>query len=137
MATEQATIAQTLDSACFNASQIGIKVLFASDFLAGVVLGFEPGQSVPLHSHEHKDEIFDVLEGDGEIYVADRWVRAGPGAMVHIPPGIQHGLRNSGNRRWVLRETARERIYARTALRLVGQAVLKRCRQAVARLIGR
>lgn len=131
---EKATVVCALDSVSFNATQIGVQVLFASDFLAGVVLGFEPGQTVPLHRHEHKDEVFDVLEGVGDIYVLDRWVPAEAGTTVHVPPGILHGLRNSGSARWVLRETARERVYARTALRLVGQALLKRCRRVAARL---
>ncbi|MBI2953485.1 MAG: cupin domain-containing protein [Chloroflexi bacterium] len=134
MTVEQATVVQALDSASFNATQIGVKVVFASDSLAGVVLGFEPGQSVPLHRHPHKDEVFDVVEGEGEIYVGDRWLRAGRGTMVHVPPGIEHGLRNTGSSRWILRETVRERVYARTALRLVGQAFLKRWGRVMGRL---
>lgn len=126
---ERPVVIDAAATASFEAAHIGVSTLFATDFFAGVVLGFEPGQLVPEHRHSHKDEVFDVLSGEGEIYVAGHWLPAGPGMMVYVPPGVAHALRNTGRGRWVLRETARERVYARTALRLVGQAIAKRWRR--------
>jgi len=100
--------------------------LFVSESFAGVLVHLEPQAVVPLHVHEHKDECFDVLEGEGIIIVAGHEQRAVVGTMVFVPAGVQHGLRNDTTARWLLRETVNERVYARTALRLVGRAVLKR-----------
>lgn len=101
-------------------------ILFVSESFIGVLVCVLPGQSVPLHRHEHKDESFDVIEGNGVILVGDRQVQARPGALVFVPAGTLHGLRNDTTQRWLLRETVHERIYARTALRLTGLALLKR-----------
>lgn len=100
--------------------------LFVSESFIGVLVHMEPGAVVPLHVHEHKDECFDVIEGEGIIAVAGRQQRATVGTMVFVPAGVEHGLRNDTGARWLLRETVHERVYARTALRLLGRAVLKR-----------
>jgi mannose-6-phosphate isomerase-like protein (cupin superfamily) len=100
--------------------------LFVSETFVGVLVLVEAHGSVPLHVHEHKDECFDVIEGEGVILVAGSEVRARPGTLVFVPAGTQHGLRNDGEQRWLLRETVHDRIYARAALALVWRAVLKR-----------
>ena len=105
---------------------VASSVLFVSESFIGVLVKLEPGALVPPHSHEHKDECFDVIEGEGIIVVAGQQQRATAGTMVFVPAGVQHGLRNDTARRWLLRETVHERVYARTALRLVWSAVLKR-----------
>jgi quercetin dioxygenase-like cupin family protein len=101
-------------------------MLFVGESFIGVLVCVLPGQSVPLHRHEHKDESFDVIEGNGVILVGDKQVQARPGALVFVPAGTLHGLRNDTAQRWLLRETVHERVYARTALRLVALAILKR-----------
>ena len=100
--------------------------LFVSESFVGVLVLVEPHGSVPRHMHEHTDESFDVIEGEGVILVGGNEVRGRPGALVFVPAGTQHGLRNDSERRWLLRETVHERVYARTALSLVWRAVLKR-----------
>lgn len=105
---------------------VGSNVLFSSESFAGVLVCVDAGQSVPPHIHEHKDEVFDVIEGQGVIVVDGRVVPAGPGSMVFVPAGVLHSLRNEGAARWLLRETVHERVYFRTALRLLGQAFLNR-----------
>lgn len=100
--------------------------LFVSESFAGVLVLVEPGGSVALHVHEHKDESFDVIEGKGTLIVAGREVRTQPGTLVFVPAGTVHGLRNDSADRWLLRETVHERVYARTALYLILRAFLKR-----------
>ena len=39
-------------------------------------------------------ESFDVLEGTVTIFDGDRWVKAGSGDFLHVPPGGLHGFRN-------------------------------------------
>ncbi len=112
----------------FRPDQIDVRVLFHSDRFAAALIGFEPGQSVPPHSHEHKDEVFDVVSGEGEILVDGTWHPAPAGSTFYLPVGNVHALRNTSGERWVVRETIRERIYARSAVMLVVQAVAKRLR---------
>jgi quercetin dioxygenase-like cupin family protein len=100
--------------------------LFVSESFVGVLVLVEAHGNVPLHVHEHKDESFDVIEGEGTIFVGGREVRGRPGVLVFVPAGTRHGLRNDSEQRWLLRETVHERVYARAALALVWRAVLKR-----------
>jgi len=59
-----------------------------------------PGVCVPLHSHA-APETFQVLEGHVEFGrlgpQGPEWLAAGPGDYFHIPGGVMHGFRNTGN----------------------------------------
>ncbi len=116
----------TADTARFSDAQFVNLNLFDGEAFFGRLLCFERGQHVPVHMHEHKDECFDVLEGEGTLLADGRELRAAPGAFLYVPAGTPHGLRADGTARWVLRETASERVYARRALRMLGRAALKR-----------
>lgn len=48
--------------------------------------------SLGLHLHRHHSETFYILEGNVDFYIDGEWLTAGPGATVHIPPGIPHAL---------------------------------------------
>lgn len=50
--------------------------------------GFEP----PPHTHQHEDEAFVVLEGQMIFTVGDKTLVAGPGDLVFMPRGVQHGF---------------------------------------------
>lgn len=100
--------------------------LFDGDGFYGRLLCFRRGQAVPRHRHEHVDECFDVLEGEGTFVLGDEEISAGPGVSIYVPAGTWHALRADRSDSWVLRETVHERVYARRALRLLGRAVLKR-----------
>lgn len=51
----------------------------------------------PPHVHEHDAESFIVLEGEITAYTADdEWV-VGPGESAHIPAGVLHTIRATGN----------------------------------------
>ncbi|MEG4804119.1 cupin domain-containing protein [Microcoleus sp. ARI1-B5] len=47
--------------------------------------------STPLHTHPW-DEGFYILEGEMDLQIEDRIVRATPGYCINIPAGIVHGL---------------------------------------------
>ncbi len=102
--------------------------LFDGDGFYGRLLCVRKGAQVPVHSHGHRDECFDVLEGEGTFLVDGREIRAGPGSFLYVPAGVRHGLRADGTERWVLRETVSDRVYARRALSLVWRAIVKRVR---------
>ena len=60
---------------------------------------FPPGQPAPsLHVHPHTDETFYVAEGDAKFQLGDREVPLSAGALVFVPRGMPHTVRNSGDR---------------------------------------
>ena len=101
--------------------------LFAQEEFSGCLLGFRPGQVLPRHTHAHEHEVFDVLAGQGLIWLAGQPVRAGPGAVVFVPAGVEHGFENDGVENWVIRATIHARTYLRRAL---WRAILKRLGRA-------
>jgi quercetin dioxygenase-like cupin family protein len=109
----------------FGPDQLTNLEVFDADAFHGRLLCFEPGQRVPLHTHEHIIEVFDVVEGTGTFHLEGKEIAARPGMTIFVPPHTVHGL-TAGSERWVLRETVHERVYARRALKLLGLAVLKR-----------
>ncbi|MCZ7567995.1 MAG: cupin domain-containing protein [Ardenticatenaceae bacterium] len=109
----------------FGPHQLTNLEVFDADAFHGRLLCFEPGQRVPLHSHEHLIEVFDVVEGTGTFHLQGKEIAASPGTTIFVPPNTIHGL-SAGSERWVLRETVHERVYARRALKLLWLAVRKR-----------
>jgi mannose-6-phosphate isomerase-like protein (cupin superfamily) len=51
-----------------------------------------PGQTTHRHFHAHTEEIYAVLEGDGEIEVDGDRERFCPEAAALIPPGAWHQI---------------------------------------------
>jgi mannose-6-phosphate isomerase-like protein (cupin superfamily) len=60
-----------------------------------------PGRA-PLHSHTY-DEVVLVLDGEGVLHAGPVEHPLAPGACIHLPPGQQHCLENTGQSTlWVL-----------------------------------
>lgn len=55
---------------------------------------FEPGEIANLHYHEKMEEIYFVLEGEGEIELNGEWHRIKAEDSIAIPVGIKHRMRN-------------------------------------------
>jgi quercetin dioxygenase-like cupin family protein len=55
-----------------------------------------PGGGPPLHVHRSEDEIFCVLEGEHEITIGGRTIRAGAGTVVYGPRSVSHAYKNVG-----------------------------------------
>jgi quercetin dioxygenase-like cupin family protein len=55
---------------------------------------YEPGFGVPLHAHEHTEQVMVVLDGDLTLTVAGetRTLRAGDTAVINR--GVEHELRS-------------------------------------------
>jgi quercetin dioxygenase-like cupin family protein len=53
-----------------------------------------PGFNTGDHVHSQIEEIFYVVEGEFEIRVGERILRAKPGDFVLVPPGVPHGFAN-------------------------------------------
>jgi mannose-6-phosphate isomerase-like protein (cupin superfamily) len=60
-----------------------------------------PGRA-PLHSHTY-DEVVLVLAGEGVLHAGTAEHPIAPGTCIHLPPGQQHCLENTGaDTLWVL-----------------------------------
>jgi mannose-6-phosphate isomerase-like protein (cupin superfamily) len=53
----------------------------------------EPGQATERHYHTSTEEIYVVLDGEGEMEVDGDRQRVGPGDAILIPPGAWHEIR--------------------------------------------
>jgi mannose-6-phosphate isomerase-like protein (cupin superfamily) len=54
------------------------------------------GRELEAHVHDEEDDAFYILEGEMTFVLGDEEVKAGPGAFVLVPPGVEHGFRNDG-----------------------------------------
>src|SRR3954466_7889469 len=68
-------------------------------------LGLKPGGAVPIpHVHPIQTERFEVVDGHMTFRVGLRKLRAGPGDLIEVPPGVVHSFANKGE------EEARVRV---------------------------
>ena len=101
--------------------------LFTEEEFHGCLLGFLPGQELPVHVHAHEHEVFDVLSGQGTMYLDGEAVDLKAGDAVFVPAGVRHGFKNTSDDRWLVRATIYQRTYARQAIR---RAIAKRLGRA-------
>jgi len=66
------------------------------DGLALVEEEIAVGDRIPLHVHD-VDEVIAVQQGMGEARLGQRREQVGPGAVIFIPAGVEHGTANSGD----------------------------------------
>ncbi len=109
---------------------IEARPFYVSEDLVAVLVTLQPGARVPDHSHEHHDEVFDVIRGSGVFFLEDEAIDFVPGMTIVVPAGTRHGLL-AGDKPWVLRETVHRHVYARKALR---RALDKRLEKVTARM---
>jgi mannose-6-phosphate isomerase-like protein (cupin superfamily) len=55
-----------------------------------------PNSAIRVHLHQREDEIIVIRMGSGVATLGDREVTVSAGAIVYVPQGIWHGLRNNG-----------------------------------------
>ena len=63
--------------------------------LAEATIG--PGQATERHYHAEAEEIYFVLDGEGEMELDGAIARLRSGDAVPIPPGAWHQIRNTGS----------------------------------------
>jgi mannose-6-phosphate isomerase-like protein (cupin superfamily) len=61
----------------------------------------EPGQSTQRHFHRQSEEIYVVLDGEGDLEIDGETRRVGPGDAALIPPGAWHVIRAVGALRFL------------------------------------
>jgi mannose-6-phosphate isomerase-like protein (cupin superfamily) len=54
------------------------------------------GAITQRHHHPKTEEIYFILEGQGEMLMGDETHPVGPGDAIAIPPGSEHAIKNTG-----------------------------------------
>ncbi|MFZ6024490.1 MAG: cupin domain-containing protein [Bacteroidota bacterium] len=47
-----------------------------------------------VHQHPHAIETYEILEGEMEFFIKDKWVKAEEGDKLSVPAGVAHTFRN-------------------------------------------
>jgi mannose-6-phosphate isomerase-like protein (cupin superfamily) len=58
------------------------------------IMEIVPGRELEAHVHETEDDAFYILEGELTFFGDGEEERAGAGAFVLAPSGVEHGFRN-------------------------------------------
>ena len=56
----------------------------------------EPGRDTELHRHRRSQEIYYILEGEGEMRLGDETFKVKRYDAILIPPGMPHSVKNEG-----------------------------------------
>ena len=59
------------------------------------------GTGIPVHMHEHEDEILFVHRGEATAVVGDKTLPAREGATIYVPRGTWHAVQNHGGSKLV------------------------------------
>jgi quercetin dioxygenase-like cupin family protein len=59
---------------------------------------FPPGTFVPPHIHPTQDEFIRVLEGEFDLILDGKDLKAGTGDLIRMPMGLGHGIFNKSGR---------------------------------------
>ncbi|MES2795219.1 MAG: cupin domain-containing protein, partial [Bacteroidota bacterium] len=51
-----------------------------------------------VHIHPHAIETYEILEGEMEFFIGDKWVKARKGDKLSVPIGVSHTFRNPTNK---------------------------------------
>lgn len=74
----------------------GLSPIQAKNFAMGHVTLEPRGGQVPWHNQE-QEEIYFILEGEGEMCLGEERRTLKAGQAVYIPPGVYHQLTNTGD----------------------------------------
>lgn len=64
----------------------------------------EPGEAPPIHVHPDAEQVFFIMEGEGELGIGREAAERYPlkvGDFVRTPPGVPHAVRATGPTRFV------------------------------------
>jgi mannose-6-phosphate isomerase-like protein (cupin superfamily) len=63
------------------------------------IVVLEPGEAPPLHQHDDTEQVFYILEGQGQLEIgqAGGVYPVEPGHVVRIPPGTPHRIHCAGS----------------------------------------
>jgi quercetin dioxygenase-like cupin family protein len=62
------------------------------------IIEIAPGRELEQHVHADEDDAFYIVEGEMTFLFGEERAAALPGTFVLVPPGVEHGFRNDGDR---------------------------------------
>ncbi len=68
------------------------RTLYEDGHLKAVIFGFGAGQELSEHTST-MPAILQFLSGEAQLTLGEDTLDAGPGAFVHMPAGLRHGIR--------------------------------------------
>jgi len=57
----------------------------------------KPGGKTLLHRHIKSEELYYIVQGQGQMQLTDHFFTANPGDCICIPPGTAHRIENTGD----------------------------------------
>lgn len=60
------------------------------------ISSYQPMAHVAAHSHKVQEQIYHVLDGEGLMQIDGENTVVRRHDVIHIPPGIEHAIANSG-----------------------------------------
>ena len=57
----------------------------------------KPGEITLLHKHIRSEEIYFILQGEGDMNLDNKTIQVNSGDSICIMPGTKHNIRNTGN----------------------------------------
>jgi mannose-6-phosphate isomerase-like protein (cupin superfamily) len=61
-------------------------------------ISVNPGQKLSLQSHEKRNELWEIIDGDGEVTLNSDIKPVFAGITIHIPKKTIHRVENTGNK---------------------------------------
>ena len=68
-----------------------------SDSICFLSESFRPGDFLPVHKHMNEDELIFIHKGSGVFTLNETEYPVNEGAVIIVPRGKWHGLKNTGN----------------------------------------
>ncbi|HET6522466.1 MAG TPA: cupin domain-containing protein [Geminicoccaceae bacterium] len=62
------------------------------------ISSYEPKGYVAPHRHRVQEQIYHILEGEGLMEIEGERTVVGPQTVIHLPPGVEHAIYNTGLR---------------------------------------
>lgn len=81
---------------CGSAIELITKEGFDSKLISTALIIIDPIKESVKHYHKIMDEIYFILEGNGEIVLDNRIHSVKPGHSIYIPALVSHQIKNTG-----------------------------------------
>lgn len=74
------------------------KVLYTSKYSQLVLMSLQPKQEIGLETHEHNDQFFKIVSGNGIAVIDSNEYSIIAGSAVIVPAGAAHNIKNTSER---------------------------------------
>jgi len=70
--------------------------------LSMVIQKLPDNTRIPVHKHDHTEEVFFVKGGTGELITENDTIMIKEGDAIYVPPGHWHGFENEGDSLYII-----------------------------------